>query len=216
MNQKGFNTKRMAVIALFCAIAYATMFVLRIKVSFLSFDAKDAVITIAAMLFGPGTGALISLIVATLELITVSDTGIYGWVMNFVSSAVFSMLASAIYRRSRKLSAASCRPCLFSDWDDGRDAGHEFGHHTAIYRLVRCRSSGHHSDASAPLQSDEGGTECCAGDDSLQTDFDGAQKGAHHGSGWRGRVPFGRTQSGLYADWPGCDSCVRFYPDLCA
>lgn len=106
MNQKGFNTKRMAVIALFCAIAYATMFVLRIKVSFLSFDAKDAVITIAAMLFGPGTGALISLIVATLELITVSDTGIYGWVMNFVSSAVFSMLASAIYRRSRKLSAA--------------------------------------------------------------------------------------------------------------
>lgn len=106
MKNRKFDTKRMIVIALFCAIAYATMFVLRIKVSFLTFDAKDAVITIAAMLFGPATGAGISLVVATLELITVSDTGIYGWVMNFASSAVFSIMASAIYQHKRRMASA--------------------------------------------------------------------------------------------------------------
>lgn len=106
MENKRQNIKRMVMLALFCAIAFATMFVLRIKVSFLTFDAKDAVITIAAMLFGPASGAIISLVVATLELITVSDTGFYGWVMNFCSSAVFSVLASAIYRRSRKMRSA--------------------------------------------------------------------------------------------------------------
>lgn len=106
MHNKKQNIKRMVMLALFCAIAFATMFVLRIKVSFLTFDAKDAVITIAAMLFGPASGAIISLVVATLELITVSDTGFYGWLMNFASSAVFSVTASLIYCRSRKMRAA--------------------------------------------------------------------------------------------------------------
>ena len=106
MTNRKFDTKKMVVLALFCAMAYATMFVLRIKVSFLTFDAKDTIITIAAMLFGPASGVGIAFTVATLELITVSDTALYGWLMNFASSAVFSMMASAIYQRKRKMSSA--------------------------------------------------------------------------------------------------------------
>jgi riboflavin transporter FmnP len=103
---KKFDSRRMVMLAVFCAIAFATMFVLRIKVNFLTFDAKDTVILIAAMLFGPSAGVIISLVVATLEMITVSDTGIYGFIMNFVSSAVFSVVASVIYRRAKNMLSA--------------------------------------------------------------------------------------------------------------
>ncbi len=100
------NIKKMVVLALFCAIAYATMFVLRIKVSFLTFDAKDAVITIAGLAFGPLASLIISFMVAFLEYITVSDTGLYGFLMNFVSSAVFSCVVATIYKYKKDLIGA--------------------------------------------------------------------------------------------------------------
>lgn len=98
--------RRLTAVAMFCALAYICMFVFRIKVSFLTFDAKDAVITTGAMFFGPLTALIMSAAVAVLELITVSDTGIYGCIMNFISSAAFSVTASLIYKYRRKLSGA--------------------------------------------------------------------------------------------------------------
>ncbi len=85
--------------AMFCAIAYVVMFVLRISGigGFLTFDIKDAIITVGAMLLGPFTGIIISFLVALLEMITVSGTGHWGALMNFVSSAVFAACASATY-----------------------------------------------------------------------------------------------------------------------
>ncbi len=107
MQNKRFDTRRMVMLALFCAVACVVMLLFpRIKVSFLTFDIKDAVIAVAAMLFGPAAGALIALTVATLELFSVSDTGIYGWLMNFFSSATFSVLASSIYRHGRRMWSA--------------------------------------------------------------------------------------------------------------
>lgn len=100
------NLRRLTAIAMFCALAYICMFVFRIKVSFLTFDAKDAVITTGAMFFGPLTALISSVVVAFLELVTVSDTGIYGFIMNFISSAAFSVTASLIYKYRRKLSGA--------------------------------------------------------------------------------------------------------------
>ena len=78
--------------ALLCALAYICEFVFRIKVSFLTFDAKDAIIAIGALAFGPVSGVAMSLVVALLELVTVSETGFYGFLMNFLSSAVFSVI----------------------------------------------------------------------------------------------------------------------------
>jgi riboflavin transporter FmnP len=100
---KKYNTKKLVLLAMFSALAYATMFVFRIKVSFLTFEAKDAVITIAAMSLGPLAGLVISLVVTLLEMVTVSDTGFYGWIMNFSAAAVFSTVASLFYRRIRKV-----------------------------------------------------------------------------------------------------------------
>ena len=85
--------------AMFCAIAYVVMFVLKISGigCFLTFDIKDAIIATGSMVLGPLTGIIIAFLVALLEMITVSSTGPWGALMNFVSSAVFAGCASAVY-----------------------------------------------------------------------------------------------------------------------
>lgn len=100
------KVKKMVVMALFCAIAYVTMFVFRFKVSFLTFDAKDAVMTVAGLLFGPLPALVISFVVAFIEMITVSDTMWYGFIMNFASSAAFSCTAALIYKYKKNLAGA--------------------------------------------------------------------------------------------------------------
>ncbi len=96
-------TRRMVALALFAALAYACTFFLHIKVMFLTFDAKDAVMTVAGMFFGPGAAAILSLLTATLESITIGGTEIYGFLMDVISSTAFTVTASAIYRRRKTL-----------------------------------------------------------------------------------------------------------------
>lgn len=98
--------RTMVLVAVFCAVSYVCQFIFRIHVLFLTFDAKDAVMTVAAMLFGPGWGLLMSLILATLEGISLSATGIIGFIMNFISSASFVCVSSWIYRRRRTMTGA--------------------------------------------------------------------------------------------------------------
>lgn len=97
------RVKRLVFIALFTALAFSSTLVIHPKVLFLTFDVKDAIITLAAMAFGPAAGVLISFLVALIELITISETGIYGFIMNFCSSAVFSATASLIYKYKKTL-----------------------------------------------------------------------------------------------------------------
>ena len=92
--------------ALFAALAYVSVFVFRIKVQFLTFDAKDAILAIGGMVFGPVTALVTSLLAALLEMISVSDTGFYGFIMNFLSSASFAFFASLVYKYRRSFSGA--------------------------------------------------------------------------------------------------------------
>jgi riboflavin transporter FmnP len=97
---------RMVMIALFCALAFAVMPLFRINVMFLTFDIKDAVITIGGLLFGPWAALIICAVTALLEFITIGDTGVYGLLMDFVSSASFAVVAALIYRFRRDLLGA--------------------------------------------------------------------------------------------------------------
>ena len=72
---------RMVMIALFCALAFAVMPLFRINVMFLTFDIKDAIITIGGLLFGPVAALVISAVTALLEFVTIGDTGVYGLLM---------------------------------------------------------------------------------------------------------------------------------------
>ena len=101
-----FNVKTFVGMATFAALAYGVTFVFRIPVSFLTFDAKDAVLTVAAFIYGPLAALIMALIPALIELITISGTGIWGFIMNFASSACFAFTASLIYKYKRSLNGA--------------------------------------------------------------------------------------------------------------
>ncbi len=98
--------KKMVMAAMFCALAFAAMFVMRINVLFLTFDAKDAIVTIAGLLFGPIYALVISLAVSLLELIAIGDTGFWGFLMDFLSTAVFSCSCSLIYTYKKNIKGA--------------------------------------------------------------------------------------------------------------
>ena len=101
------KVKKIAFAALFAALAYVAMFATSwIKVMFLTFDAKDAVIALAGLIFGPVYSLSISLVVAVIEFITVGDTGFYGFFMNLLSSAVFSTVCALIYKYKRDFMGA--------------------------------------------------------------------------------------------------------------
>lgn len=102
----GKNIKKLTVTALFCALAFLMTFVFRFKVGFLTFDFKDAVISILSLLYGPVYGVISAGVVAFLEMISVSDTGPYGLIMNFISSATFALACGTVYKFKRTFSGA--------------------------------------------------------------------------------------------------------------
>ncbi len=113
-NQKSYDARiRYTVsIAVFTALAYVVSVLTGfIKVQFLTFDAKDCIIAVGALSLGPIAGALVSALVALLEFLLSSTTGIYGLIMNFISSATFSVTASVIYRFRRRFSFAVIGLC---------------------------------------------------------------------------------------------------------
>lgn len=104
--KKKTDTKRLTVLAMFLALAYLCLFVFRFKVQFLSLEIKDVFITICGFIFGPVTAVGVALAEALLEMVTLSDTGIYGAVMNFFGSAAFAGTASLVYKYRKTLGGA--------------------------------------------------------------------------------------------------------------
>lgn len=101
------KTKRITAIGMLCAITYVTMVVGRIPIIlFLKYDPSDVIVTLGGFIWGPMTSCIVSVIVATLEMITVSDTGILGYIMNIVQTLSFACTASIIYKKKHTLSGA--------------------------------------------------------------------------------------------------------------
>ena len=109
MRKTRYNTQKYIGIAIFSALSFVVALVCNIippVANFLSLDVKDAVIAIASFIYGPISAVIIAFIAAFVEFITFSTTGWYGFVMNFASSAVFSLTASLIYKRHRNINGA--------------------------------------------------------------------------------------------------------------
>jgi riboflavin transporter FmnP len=98
--------RRMVCAAIFVAFAYITRFFLHFNLMFLTFEIKDAIICIGGLFLGPIYAVVISLLVALIELATISDTYFYGFIMNFLAAAAFSGVASLIYKKWKSLSGA--------------------------------------------------------------------------------------------------------------
>ena len=99
-------TRTLVAVGVFCALAYVCSVLFHFKAGFLSFDLKDAVMTVAAMLFGPIYGLAMSLVVSTIESLTIGGTGIYGYIMDILSSVSFVCVGSFIYSRKRDMTGA--------------------------------------------------------------------------------------------------------------
>ncbi|MBQ4036567.1 MAG: ECF transporter S component [Clostridia bacterium] len=108
-DNKKFGVKELALIAMFCALSFAAVLLGRVipdVLGFLSYDPKDAVVAVAGFLFGPLYTVLITVIVSVIEMLTISSTGIYGCIMNIVSTVAFSLPAALIYKKQRSYKGA--------------------------------------------------------------------------------------------------------------
>lgn len=107
MKQRKTDLRQLTVMALLCAVAYAiVLMLLPIKIQFLSFEIKDSILAIGAFLYGPLAALLSVVIVALLELVTISNTGLIGLLMNVVSSSLFLLPAAYVYKKNRSQKGA--------------------------------------------------------------------------------------------------------------
>lgn len=104
---KKLSVKKLVLMAMLAAIAYMIMALVRIPVVlFLKYEPKDVVITIGGFLLGPMASFVISLLVSLIEMVTVSDTGPIGCLMNLLSTCSFACVAAFIYKKQHTLKGA--------------------------------------------------------------------------------------------------------------
>ncbi|MDD3347844.1 ECF transporter S component [Oscillibacter sp.] len=96
------QVKSITSLAMLTAIAYVVMLLSKMlpQISgFLQLDLKDTVICIGAFVFGPMAAAVISIVIAGVEMFTVSDTGIIGLIMNVLATCAFCCTAAFVYKK---------------------------------------------------------------------------------------------------------------------
>ena len=104
--------RRLVCMAMLCAVAYVVMYLSKTVFApltvagLLTFDLKDVIIAIGGFLFGPISAFIISAVVSLIEMVTVSETGPVGLLMNVLSTIAFVCPASFLYYRRRSLSSA--------------------------------------------------------------------------------------------------------------
>ena len=114
MKKNQVSASYITVIAMFAAVSYVLVIISKAipnVAGFLSYEPKDAMIVIAGLLFGPLSSVLISLIVSFIEMITISSTGFYGFIMNAIASCAFSVLPAWYYQKNRTKKGAIIGLC---------------------------------------------------------------------------------------------------------
>lgn len=104
----GWSTKRIAVTALFCAVAaICTLFIefpILPGVTFLKYDPSAIAALVAGFAFGPATGAIVSVLPYLVHLAT--ESGIYGTFMAIVATLTLVLPASLVYQRNTTMRGA--------------------------------------------------------------------------------------------------------------
>lgn len=109
MQKTKISVKYMTTVAMFCAISFVAVLIGKLVpniAGFLSYDPKDAIVAIAGFILGPAAAAIIALIVSFIEMLTVSTTGPYGMLMNFLSTCAFAIPAAWFYKKSHSYKGA--------------------------------------------------------------------------------------------------------------
>ena len=107
---KPIKTRDLTILALLAAVSYVVMYLSKLIpihiLGFLSFDLKDVIICIAGFLFGPLAAAGVSVVVSLIEMVTVGSTGLWGLLMNVLSTCAFVCAAAYFYQRNKTIKNA--------------------------------------------------------------------------------------------------------------
>ena len=114
MQNKRITTKTVVILAMLAAIAYIVMLLSHLvpvfsfipSAPFLKYDPKDVIIAIGGFIMGPMPALAVTIVVSLIEMVTISTTGIIGFIMNVLSTAAFACTASAIYKKNRTMKGA--------------------------------------------------------------------------------------------------------------
>ena len=109
MKNNKITPQYIAVIAMFTALAFVSVIVAKVipnVAGFLSYEPKDALIVIAGFMFGPISSVLVSVLVSFIEMITISSTGPYGFLMNVIATCAFVLPPTILYQKSRTKKSA--------------------------------------------------------------------------------------------------------------
>ena len=105
------KTRTLVTLALLSSIAYVLWAVGRVPVLSagpltLRYDPKDIVIAFSGFIFGPMAAFAMSVVVSFVQMITLSETGPIGFVMNVISTCAFICPAAYIYNKHKTLKSA--------------------------------------------------------------------------------------------------------------
>ncbi len=98
------SPRTVAVLAMFVALSFVSVLLSKVipnVAGFLSYEPKDAVIVIAGFIFGPFACVIVSVLVSLIEMVSISTTGVYGFLMNVVSTCAFAVPAAWLYQKNR-------------------------------------------------------------------------------------------------------------------
>lgn len=98
--------KKTTATAVLCALAYLCTVLIKFPVMFLTMDIKDSIIMLCTLFFGVPYGITAAVAVPLLEFLTISDTGIYGLIMNIISSVTLCIPVGLIYKYNKSIKGA--------------------------------------------------------------------------------------------------------------
>lgn len=109
VSRPAWDTKTLVSLSMLTGIAYIVMLLSKLMPSvngFLDFDFKDVIICIGGFTFGPLAAAAVSIVVAAVEMFTISTTGPIGLLMNVLATCGFCCTASLLYKRHHTMKGA--------------------------------------------------------------------------------------------------------------
>lgn len=99
-------------LAMLCALSYVAVVIGRLfppmipATPFLTYDPKGIIIAIGGFIFGPLSAFAITVVVSTIEMFTISETGFIGLIMNIIATGAFACIAALVYKKTHTISGA--------------------------------------------------------------------------------------------------------------
>lgn len=103
------SVKSIAVVGMFCAMSFVAVLLGKVipnVVGFLSYDPKDALVAVAGFTFGPLYAVIVPVVVALVEMVSISGTGPIGCLMNIISTVSFAFPAALVYKKMKSYQGA--------------------------------------------------------------------------------------------------------------